>query len=106
MSVESVPAVFFVRAEVREDLRQAFDEWYEAEHLPQAREVLGARSARRSWSLTDEGVHCAIYEFDSTEQLTAKVPSPELSGLLALFDAEWPDGVSRTREILQVVQSI
>jgi hypothetical protein len=101
------PAVFLVRAVVREDLREAFDRWYEEEHLPQVRDALVARSARRSWSATDPGVHCAFYEFETLERLMSLVPSsPELKGLVEAFDQAWPDGVARTREVLEIVQSI
>jgi hypothetical protein len=99
--------VFLVRAEVREDLRVDFDRWYESEHLPQVCEILDARSARRSWSAIEPGVHCAFYEFETLERLMSLVPSsPELKGLVGAFDEAWPDGVTRTREVLEIVQSI
>lgn len=98
------PALFVVRAEVREDLRDDFDGWYEAEHMPDARAALGASMARRAWSLEDNPTHYAIYEFDDLEKLKSKVPSPELHGLVDEFDRRWPEGVSRTRLILPVLQ--
>ncbi|MDF1704917.1 MAG: hypothetical protein P1U38_09090 [Aeromicrobium sp.] len=98
--------IFFVRAEVREDLRGAFEDWYEAEHLPQAKAALGARAARRGWSTVDEGVHCALYEFESAEHMTSKVGSPDLQALLDAFDEAWPEGVVRRRDFLEVAQSI
>ena len=98
--------VLLVRAEVREDLRDAFDAWYDAEHLPQARDALGAVSARRGWSTVDEGVHCAIYEFDTAAHMTSRVGSPDLQGLLDAFDEAWPEGVSRKRDFLEVAQRI
>ena len=101
---ETAPGIFLVRAEVRDDLRDAFDQWYEAEHLPQATEVLGADSSRRAWSTREAGVHCAIYEFDDVKRLEAQVPSPGLQILLDAFDQAWPEGVTRTREILAVSQ--
>ncbi|WP_311209599.1 MULTISPECIES: hypothetical protein [unclassified Aeromicrobium] len=101
-----MPALFLVRAEVRRDLCEEFDRWYDAEHLPQAREVLGARAARRCWSATDPGVHVALYEFETLEQLAAKVPSADLQVLLDAFDEAWPEGVTRTREVLGTVQRL
>jgi hypothetical protein len=100
------PGVLIVRAEVRKELRAAFDAWYEAEHLPQARNAFGARSARRGWSTVDEGVHCAVYEFDSAEHMTSIVGSSDLQVLLDAFDEAWPEGVSRKRDFLEVAQSI
>lgn len=45
-----------VRAEVREDLREDFGQWYESKHLPQVCEALDDRSARRSGSAIEPGV--------------------------------------------------
>lgn len=105
-STGSVPGVFLVTARVREDLRDNFDAWYQDEHLPQAREVLRAGSARRAWSSTDPAVHCAIYEFADVTEIEAQVPSPGLQILLDEFDRSWPEGVERSREILGVVQHL
>ena len=63
-------------------------------------------SARRGWSTVDEGVHCAIYEFDSAARMTAAVGSRDLQGLLDAFDAAWPEGVSRRRDFVEVAQTI
>lgn len=102
----SVPGIFLVTATVRQDLRLEFDAWYEAEHLPQAREVLGAVSARRAWSKTDPGQHHAIYEFDDVTQIEDQLVSPGLRMLVAEFDRVWPAGVERSREVLEVRQHL
>ena len=39
-------AYFIVRAEVDAEARDAFDAWYETEHLPDAVEALGAAAPR------------------------------------------------------------
>ena len=49
-------AVFIVRAEVDPDARDAFDTWYETEHLPDAVAALGAAGASRGWSGVEENV--------------------------------------------------
>ena len=49
-------AYLIVRAEVPEAHRQAFDTWYEKEHLPDAIKAFGALSARRGWSDVTPGV--------------------------------------------------
>ncbi|MEU3168458.1 hypothetical protein [Streptosporangium sp. NPDC006930] len=95
------PGVFLVRAEVRDDLRDDFDHWYETDHLPLVIKTLGARSGRRCWSVTSPGVHFAEYEFDDLDSLVRMVGSPTLQPLLDDFDARWPEGVVRTREILE-----
>ena len=61
-------ACLIVRAEVAEADREAFDRWYEAEHLPDAKAAFQCLSARRGWSDGTPGVHFAIYEFASLER--------------------------------------
>jgi hypothetical protein len=50
-----MPAAFFVvRATVPDPKkREAFDRWYQNEHLPDAAKSFGAKKAWRFWSLTD-----------------------------------------------------
>lgn len=100
------PALFVVRAEVRRDLLADFDRWYETEHLPDVIRELGARRGTRYWSTTDGTVHFAIYEFDDLDHLQQMVASPALTGLVAEFDRNWPDGVVRSREVLRPVQTL
>ncbi|WP_055478981.1 hypothetical protein [Sphaerimonospora mesophila] len=95
------PGVFLVRAEVRDDLRDDFDHWYETDHLPLVIKTLGAKSGRRCWSVTSPGVHFAEYEFEDLDALVRIVGSPKLQPLLDEFDSRWPEGVVRTREILE-----
>ena len=73
-------AYLIVRAEVAEEDRDAFDQWYETEHLPDARSAFRALSARRGWSDANPGVHFAIYEFPTLER-ARKVAngSPEIT---------------------------
>ena len=57
-------ALFVVRATVTDaSKRAAFDAWYSREHLPDAVKSFGAEKAWRYWSLTDPGLHQAIYQF-------------------------------------------
>jgi hypothetical protein len=47
-------ALFMVRAEVNDPGdREAFDRWYEQEHLPQAAAAFQAIRAWRGWSVTN-----------------------------------------------------
>jgi len=58
-------AVFIVRAQVVDaSIKEAFDRWYQDEHLPEAMQAFGAKSAWRGWSDMDPSVHLAVYEFD------------------------------------------
>jgi hypothetical protein len=100
-------AVFMVRAHVADAAdRPAFDRWYETEHLPDALRILGADGAWRCWSEIDPTVHYAFYAFASVDAAKkAVVQSDEIRSLIAEFDRVWPR-VIRSREILEVVQTL
>lgn len=98
-------AIFMVRSVVSdESLRDKFDRWYATEHLPDAVKAFGADGASRAWSTTDPAAHYAFYEFVSMEKLKAAVESDALKGLIAEYDRVWPNGVTRSREILQAAE--
>src|SRR5690348_10747136 len=93
--------LLMVRATLRDAAdRDAFDRWYEREHLPDAHRAFGADCAWRCWSRTDPTVHVAFYEFPSIEAVEAIQGSAALATLVAEFDRVWGPRVSRTREIL------
>jgi hypothetical protein len=86
--------------------RAAFDAWYRAEHLPDAMKAFGVRSAWRGWSETDPSAHCAHYRFDSLDALDAVMAGPAIRDLIAEFDRRWGTRVTRTREVMTVVDEI
>lgn len=98
---------FMVRARVSdESLKNDFDRWYQNEHLPDARKAFEAKRALRGWSDTDPLTHIAFYEFETGEAARAIQGSPGLKALIAEFDRVWGDRVTRTRDFIDVVQSI
>ncbi len=98
-------ACFIVRAQVVDaDVKDDFDRWYEEEHLPDALKAFKARRAWRGWSTVDASVHYAFYEFDDRASAQAIQGSQALEGLVAEFDRLWGDRVTRTRDIVDVVQ--
>lgn len=99
-------ACFIVRAVVDASVREAFDKWYEKEHLPDARKAFGALRAWRGWSEVDPSVHYAWYEFDDIAKVRALPGSPALKALVAEFDRAWGNKVVRSRDIVQVAQRI
>ena len=102
-------ALFIVRAEVPEVDRSAFDQWYEAEHLPDAMANFGCESARRGWSELDPGVHVATYHFadvDRAKALLAGDASPEIKAMIAEFDRVWQGRVKRSRELVVLAQTL
>jgi len=99
--------VFVVRARIEDpSLRDAFDRWYQDDHLPAAVKAFGARSAWRAWSEDDPAVHVAVYEFDDVAQARAIPGSAVLKALAADFDRAWGKKVVRERESLRVVQVV
>lgn len=99
-------AYFVVRAEVGEADRDAFDTWYETEHLPDAVKAFNAVRAWRAWNRSDPGVHVAFYEFADLDKANAIPGSDAIKGLIAEFDRLWGDRVKRSREIIEVVGSV
>lgn len=100
-------ATFIVRAQVVDaSVKDAFDRWYEKEHLPDAVKAFGARSAWRGWSEVDPSVHYAAYEFDDLARLRALPGSAALKELVAEFDRVWGEKVVRTRDSVRVVQRV
>ena len=85
-------------------LRDKFDHWYSTEHLAWALDVFKADKGWRFWSKTDAGVHYAVYQFADMERLDAALKSEGFKALVADFDRSWPSGVTRTRDILSLVE--
>ncbi|MEZ5934321.1 MAG: hypothetical protein R3F54_20755 [Alphaproteobacteria bacterium] len=99
-------AYLIVRAEVPEADRDAFDRWYETEHLPDAKAVFDADMAERGWSDVTPGVHIAFYAFPDLAKARAILESDEIKTLIAEFDRHWQGRVARTRDIVEIVQTI
>ena len=88
-------AFLTVRAEVPEAERDAFDAWYDAEHL-----------SERGWCADAPGIHIAIYRFSGPEQLEAALSSQAAAELIAEFDRVWGVRVTRRREAFSVCQRL
>ncbi len=97
-------AYFVVRAVVAEADRRDFDDWYRTEHLPNAIKAFAAQRGWRAWSRTDPSVHYAYYLFPDVAAAEALSTSPTIGKLIAEFDARWGTRVTRTREIIEVVE--
>ena len=99
-------AYLIVRAEVPQADRDKFDHWYETEHLPDALRDFKALSAKRGWSTIDPLVHLAFYEFPDLATANQILESDEIKAMVKEFDRVWQDRVSRTRDVMEVAQSI
>ena len=63
--------LFVVRATITAEREDAFNRWYDEEHLPQVLRYNGAVSGRRYRKLTGEDryAYMAVYDFASEEVL-------------------------------------
>ena len=99
-------ALIIVRATVPETDRAAFDVWYRDEHLPDATTAFGATRSWRGWSRQDPAIHCAYYEFPSVEAAEAVKDKPAFAEMVAEFDRNWENRVTRVREVIAIVGSL
>ena len=100
-------AYFIVRAQVVDAaVKNDFDRWYQDEHLPDALKAFKAKQAYRGWSQVDASVHYAFYEFDDVARACAIQGSDGLKRLVAEFDRMWGEKVARSRDVVEVIQSI
>jgi hypothetical protein len=97
-------AYFMVRSVVIEPLRQKFDQWYSRHHLPMALADFKAEKCWRFWSAADAGVHYAVYQFADMAKLDAAIKSDAFKELVADFNRSWPEGVTRTHDIVSLVE--
>ena len=98
-------AYLIVRAEVEEESREGFDQWYEMEHLPDAFRDFKAVSATRGWSDVEPGMHTAFYEFSDLKTANAILNSELIKEFIKEFDRHWNGKVKRTRDILDIKQN-
>ncbi len=97
-------SLFLVRAVVVEPLRQKFDHWYSTDHLPWAFRVFKCEKAWRFWSEVEQGVHYAVYQFADKAKLDTALASDDFKALVADFNRSWPEGVTRTHDIVTLVE--
>ena len=99
-------AFLIVRAQVDPAARDAFDTWYQNEHLPEAVEAFDAVGARRGWSDLEDNVHIAFYEFRDLPDVNRVMGSDAIKRMIGEFDRVWQGQVTRTREVVELVQTI
>ena len=95
---------FLVRAVVIEPLRGKFDHWYSTDHLPRALNDFKAEKCWRFWSEVEQGVHYAVYQFADKAACDAALASDAFKELVADFNRSWPEGVTRTRDVVTLVE--
>lgn len=95
---------FLVRAVVAAPLRDKFDHWYSTDHLPLALKVFKCEKAWRFWSEVEDGVHYAVYQFADKAACDAALASDGFKQMVADFNSSWPEGVTRTRDVVTLAE--
>jgi antibiotic biosynthesis monooxygenase (ABM) superfamily enzyme len=92
-------ALFTVKATISPDREQAFNEWYNHEHIPDVFKFKGVVSARRYKATMpeDKFQYIAVYEFESEETLHQFLQSEHLALLRKEYDAHFGDVSERQR---------
>ncbi|HUB15630.1 MAG TPA: hypothetical protein VMB34_27035 [Acetobacteraceae bacterium] len=102
-----MPAWLVVRAVVADPADRAdFDHWYRTEHLPDALRGFHAEAAWRGWSQNNPAAHCACYRFADVAAAEAATSGATIQALIAEFDRRWGTRVTRTREIIDVADTL
>jgi len=100
--------VFIVMAKVKPEDEDAFNQWYNEEHLPRALERFpGVLSGRRYKVMEGENEYqfLALYEFESYEAMHAAVNSDVIKQLIKEFDEAFGD-VQRKRMLAVQLKSL
>jgi len=92
-------ALFTVKATIRPDREQAFNEWYNREHVPDVFKFKGVVSARRYKVILpeDKFQYMAVYEFESEATLQQFLKSDHMTWLRSEYDAHWGGASERQR---------
>ena len=87
--------LLMVMAQVKTEDEEAFNKWYNEDHLPKAIERFpGVLSGRRYKIVEGEEAYqyLALYEFESYETMHATVHSEVMQGLIQEYDAAFGKG--------------
>ena len=99
-------AHLIVRADVPEADRKSFDHWYETGHSPVAKATLKASGPERGWNANDPSLHFAKYRFDDLETATSSAHSEDINDRIIEFDRVWQGRVTRSCEVVELVQPL
>ena len=95
-----------VKSFVPKHLKKDFDDWYEKEHLFEAKQTFSAISASRGWEIENEDIHYAFYEFYNLEKANKILKSEALKKMIRIYDKKWSNQIDRTRKIISITQEI
>ncbi len=93
--------LFVVKATIRKDQEDAFNRWYNEEHVPQVFQFKGLVSARRYKALEGEGEdkyqYMAVYELADEATYRRLMASDHMKALRAEYDAHFGAVSERAR---------
>ncbi len=91
--------LFVVKASITADREEAFNRWYDTEHVPQLLQFKGAVSARRYKAILGEDryQYMAVYEFENEETFQKFLKSDHLANLKKDYDAHFGTVSDRIR---------
>lgn len=99
--------VFIVMAKVHPEQEDAFNQWYDEDHLPKALNRFPGVTSGRRYKIMDGGDgynYMALYEFESHEKLTETMESDALKNLILEFNAAFGE-VIRKRMLAVEIKS-
>lgn len=91
--------LFVVKATIRRDQEEAFNRWYNEEHVPQVLQWKGVVSARRYRAILGEETYqyMAMYELVNEENFRALMDSEHMKALRAEYDTHFGGVSERAR---------
>jgi hypothetical protein len=91
--------LFVVKATITKDREEAFNRWYNEEHVPQVLQFKGLVSARRYRTLEGEDryQYMAVYELQDEATYRRLMASEHFKGLRAEYDAHFGGVSERAR---------
>ena len=95
-----------VKSFVPTHLKKDFDDWYEKEHLFEAKQTFYAISASRGWEIENEDIHYAYYEFGDLEEANEILKSDALKKMINIYDKKWSNQIDRIRKVINITQKV
>ena len=99
--------LFIVKANVKPEQEDAFNRWYDEDHMPKALNRFPGVISGRRYKITDgeDGYnYLAIYEFESQGKMTEAMKSDAIKGLIQEFDDTFGE-VTRKRVLAVEIKS-
>ena len=99
--------VFIVMAKVKPEQEDAFNRWYDEDHMPKALNRFPGVISGRRYRIVDGGDgynYMALYEFESHEKLNETMKSDALKNLIQEFNAAFGE-VNRKRMLAIEIKS-